>query len=70
MPCSGCHASEKGGGLSGPSLVGAGKRLNPDWIYAYLANVKAFKPVRDMPDFSAALSPKEMESLAAYIATF
>ena len=70
MPCSGCHASEKGGGLSGPSLVGAGKRLNPDWIYAYLANVKAFKPVRDMPDFAAALSPKEMESLAAYIATF
>ena len=70
MPCSGCHATEKGGGLSGPSLVGASKRLNPDWVYAYLANVKAFKPVRDMPDFSGVLSPKEMEGVAAYVATF
>ena len=74
MPCTGCHEfSVKGelhGGKSGPSLVGASKRLNPDWIYAYLANIKVFKPVRDMPDFSAALSPKDMESVAAYLATF
>lgn len=70
MPCSGCHSNEKGGGLSGPSLVGASKRLNPDWIYAYLANIKAFKPVRDMPDFASVLNPKEIEGLAAYVATF
>ena len=74
MPCTGCHEfSVKGelhGGKSGPSLVGVSKRLNPDWIYAYLANIKVFKPVRDMPDFSAALSPKDMENVAAYVATF
>ena len=70
MPCGGCHSSAAGGGLSGPSLVGASKRLNPDWIYAYLANIKHFKPVRDMPDFSAVLNPKDLESLAAYVATF
>jgi mono/diheme cytochrome c family protein len=74
MPCGGCHEySDKGavrGGRSGPSLVGASKRLNPDWIYAYLANVKAFKPVRDMPDFSSALNPKDMENVAAYVASF
>jgi len=74
MPCTGCHQTgSKGdvtGGLSGPSLVGASKRLNPDWVYAYLTDVKAFKPVRDMPDFSKAMSPKDMEGLAAYIATF
>lgn len=70
MPCSGCHESDKGGGLSGPSLVGAGKRLNPDWVYAYLLNIKAFKPVRDMPDFASVLGPKELESVAAYVATF
>ena len=69
-PCGGCHASAAGGGLSGPSLVGAGKRLNPDWVYAYLANIKHFKPVRDMPDFVGTLSPKELESVAAYVATF
>ncbi len=74
MPCGGCHQYEmKGdvqGGLSGPTLVGAGKRLNPDWVYAYLTDVKTFKPVRDMPDFSQALNPKAIEGLAAYVATF
>lgn len=74
MPCTGCHQTEsKGkvtGGLSGPSLVGAAKRLNPDWVYAYLTDVNTFKPVRDMPDFSKALNPKALEGLAAYIATF
>ncbi|OGT29532.1 MAG: hypothetical protein A2W28_07125 [Gammaproteobacteria bacterium RBG_16_51_14] len=74
MPCGGCHEyGKKGdvrGGKSGPSLVGASKRLNPDWVNAYLANIKVFKPVRDMPDFSSALGQKELESVAAYIATF
>ena len=74
MPCGGCHSySTKGevhGGLSGPSLVGASKRLNPDWIYAYLANIKHFKPVRDMPDFASVLNPKDIESVAAYVASF
>ena len=58
------------GGKSGPSLAGASKRLNPDWIYAYLANIKAFKPVRDMPDFASVLNKKDQMSLAAYVATF
>lgn len=74
MPCGGCHQySDKGevrGGKSGPSLVGASKRLNPDWIGAYLANIKAFKPVRDMPDFGSVLGPKDIESVAAYVASF
>ncbi|OGS98548.1 MAG: hypothetical protein A3F73_07930 [Gallionellales bacterium RIFCSPLOWO2_12_FULL_59_22] len=74
MPCGGCHEySLKGvvlGGKSGPSLVGASKRLNPDWIYAFLAKTKVFKPVRDMPDFTGALNPKDMESVAAYVAAF
>ena len=48
MPCSGCHqfpGKKFKGGSSGPSLVGAGERLNPDWIFAYLKNTKTFKPV-------------------------
>ena len=55
MPCGGCHEyGTKGdlhGGKSGPSLVGASKRLNPDWIYAYLANVKVFKPFSEHQTF-------------------
>ena len=74
MPCSGCHAyairGEIHGGKSGPSLIGASKRLNPDWIYAYMANIKVFKPVRDMPDFSGALATNELQDVAAYVATF
>ena len=72
MPCGGCHEyltkGEVHGGKSGPSLVGAGKRLSPDWIYAYLAHIKVFKPVRDMPDFGSVLNPKDIEEVAAYVA--
>ncbi len=75
MPCSGCHQypGRKGvvkGGLSGPSLVGAGKRLNHNWIYAYLAHTPVYKPVRDMPDFAGIINPKSMEKVAAYVANF
>ncbi len=74
MPCGGCHEFPQKdglhGGKSGPSLAGASKRLNPDWIYAYLVNIKHFKPVRDMPDFGSVLNPKDLENVASYVATF
>ena len=74
MPCSGCHQfpSKKKfkGGRSAPSLVGAGKRLNPDWIYAYLKETRTFKPVRMMPVFAGILSDKDMKAVAAYVANF
>lgn len=74
MPCSGCHqypARKKiSGGRSGPSLIGAGARLNPDWLYAYLANPNEFKPVRMMPKFDGLMSEKDMKSVSAYVASF
>lgn len=75
MPCTGCHqypTRKKGnkGGFTGPSLVGAGKRLNPDWILAYLANPKEFKPVRMMPVFAGILRKKDLKNVAAYVASF
>jgi mono/diheme cytochrome c family protein len=74
MPCSGCHQfptkKKFTGGRSGPTLVAAGQRLNPDWIYAYLKNITHFKPVRRMPDFTGLLSDKEMQAVAAYVANF
>ncbi len=74
MPCSGCHQYEMRkkvkGGLSGPSLVGAGKRLNPDWIYAYLKAPKAFKPVKMMPVFTGILSDKQMKDVSSFVANF
>lgn len=75
MPCSGCHKypDKRGnisGGLSGPTLVGASTRLNPDWIYAYLANTTTFKPFRDMPDFKGPLSDAQMKLVSAFVANF
>jgi len=75
MPCSGCHQYEGRkkklvGGRSGPSLVGAGKRLNPDWIYAYLLKPEIFKPVKAMPVFAGLLSEKDMKNVASYVAYF
>ena len=74
MPCSGCHLySDKGdvsGGLSAPTLVGAGKRLNPDWIYAYLMQPDVFKPVKMMPSFVGLLKDKDMQKVSAFVAQF
>ncbi len=74
MPCSGCHesAGRKGnvtGGRSGPSLVDAGARLNPDWVLAYLQKPELFKPVKMMPVFVGLLSDKDMANVAAHVAT-
>ncbi|MCP4332436.1 MAG: c-type cytochrome [Gammaproteobacteria bacterium] len=73
MPCSGCHqfpGKKFKGGRSAPSLHGAGERLNPDWIYAYLKKTRVFKPVRMMPIFDGILRDKDMKSVAAYVASF
>jgi len=75
MPCSGCHqyAGRKNviaGGRSGPSLVDAGVRLNPDWILAYLQQPEVFKPVKMMPVFVGLLSDKDMKNVAMYVANF
>lgn len=75
MPCSGCHQypdKKKGvkGGKSGPPLVEAGVRLNPDWILAYLKNPTVFKPVMDMPNFVGILSAKDMLNVSRFVAYF
>lgn len=74
LACYGCHEvrvrGNAAGGLSGPSFAGAGLRLQPDWIYAYLSNPKAFKPVKDMPNYDKALKDDEVKALASYVASF
>lgn len=72
--CYGCHQVKKGGkvvgGLSGPTLVDAGKRLQGDWIYTYLTNPKALIPVKRMPIYAGILTDADMKALAGYITTF
>ncbi len=70
--CYGCHLVKVrrtiAGGLSGPSLVGARERLNPEWIYAFLTNQRAFEPVGRMPVYAGLTSDSKMKALAAYVA--
>ncbi len=74
MPCGGCHQYPKRkkvmGGRSGPTLVGANKRLNPDWIYAYMVNPQVFKPYKMMPVFAGLMHDKDMKKVSAHVASF
>ena len=75
MPCSGCHqypTKKKGikGGLSGPSLVGAAARLNPNWIMAYMTDPKVFKPVKMMPVFAGILRDKDLKNVTQFVMSF
>ena len=72
--CYGCHPVTKAGkvvgGLSGPSFVDAGKRLQGDWIYAYLKNPKSLIPVKRMPTYAGILNDADMKNVAQYVTTF
>jgi len=55
--CIACHQSynltrQPRGGVSGPSLIDAGRRLRPEWIYQWLKNPKQFNPKGRMPLYS------------------
>jgi cytochrome c2 len=75
--CYACHKTETRygavvGGKTAPSLVDVGKRLNPDWIYAYLTDPTRYVPVTRMPIYSGETFPgydaKQRMDLARYLA--
>ena len=70
--CVGCHSVKAGakkvGGVSGPDLSEAGKRLKGDWVYAYLKEPKVFKPVKRMPVFVGIINDNEMKTVAGFVA--
>jgi mono/diheme cytochrome c family protein len=54
--CIACHQSynlarQPRGGVSGPSLIDAGRRLRPEWVYQWLKNPKQFVPRGRMPTY-------------------
>lgn len=74
--CFGCHEypAKQGaiGGFSGPSLVGAGSRLQVDWIYALLKDNVHYYPNGRMPVYGGAqafeaFTDEELKLLAQYI---
>ncbi len=64
--CLACHQIEPGyGGLSGPEMYSAGKRLQPDFIYSYLQNPQAWDPKGWMPDKQ--LGENNLQTLSKYV---
>lgn len=71
LPCIGCHTirfgkkKKKKGGISGPDLSAAGRRLNPDWVYARIENPQHWDPKTWMP--RVPMSHKKRELLTLFI---
>lgn len=61
------------GGFTGPSLVEAGKRLNGDWVYAFLKDTPRYSPNGRMPFFGekpeTRFSDQDYRDLAAFVAS-
>lgn len=73
--CFGCHEypAKSGplGGYTGPTMVGAGQRLNPDWVYSLLQDNTRYYPNGRMPVYGDqafnAFTEDELKLLAQYI---
>jgi mono/diheme cytochrome c family protein len=63
--CNGCHQINLKGGVIGPDLTKAGKRLRTDWIVYYLRDPKAFLTRSIEPVYN--LTDKEIEALTAFL---
>lgn len=64
--CSACHQASPGeGGVSGPELYTAARRLKPDYIAEYIKDPQKFDPHVWMP--RQALSDKDVQRLTGYL---
>lgn len=71
--CYGCHLIKATrekiiGGISGPQLLDAGRRLQADWVYAYIRNPQLFDPKVWMP--KRTLPEAEVKIMTKYIMSF
>lgn len=64
--CSACHRGEGGeGGLSGPELTDAGRRLQPDFIASYIRNPQKIDPHVWMPVLK--MTDQDIQRLTGYL---
>ena len=72
LSCTACHAGEPVP-KRGPRLNGAGNRLQPDWMRAFVLAPRTTKPGTTMPDVLRSLPADEREraadALVAFLAT-
>jgi mono/diheme cytochrome c family protein len=63
--CSSCHRIEADyGGVSGPEVYTAAKRLQPDYIISFLKNPQAWSPKTYMPQYH--LKEKDLQKFVHY----
>jgi len=72
--CYGCHripgkGGKESGGFSGPSLVGAGKRLQGDWMYSFLKDPGPYVGAGRMPHYKH-LKANEIKTISEYMMSF
>tara|TARA_Y100001960_G_scaffold310367_1_gene369802 strand:+ start:404 stop:1069 length:666 start_codon:yes stop_codon:yes gene_type:complete len=70
--CTSCHqaislVNKSRGGISGPSLVNAGNRLNPNWVYRWLKNPAAYETKSRMPKYK--ITEEDLVGLTKYLMT-
>lgn len=73
--CTGCHLRDgeatrdqffpQINRMHGPNLVGAGSKLDADWLFAWLKNPKAYNPDTRMP--SLRLTDREAADIVAFL---
>lgn len=68
--CIACHQSynlarQPRGGVSGPSLIDAGRRLRPEWVYQWLKNPKQFVTGGRMPLYT--FDEETLRNMTQYI---
>jgi mono/diheme cytochrome c family protein len=63
--CRACHIVDARGGYVGPDLSGAGLRLTPGWMAAWLSDPQRWKPGTIEPN--AGLTDDDRRALAAYL---
>lgn len=64
--CAACHSAVPGkGGLSGPEMATAGKRLQPDFIYSYIKDPQKIDKGVWMPKLD--ISDADLQKLTSYI---
>ncbi len=72
--CYGCHrvpekAGKESGGFSGPGFIGAGQRLQGDWINSFLTDPTAFVGGGRMPHFKH-LKANEIKAISEHMMSF
>jgi mono/diheme cytochrome c family protein len=65
--CLGCHKINKKGGDIAPDLADEGKKVRPEWLFAFLKSPQRIRPMQEarMPDFK--LPDAEINTIIAYL---